>query len=52
MDQITNMNSKTPILNVGFFFKIDQERDLAESVYLSEAPTPPSFLFGGGKSVL
>ncbi len=30
----------------GIFSKIGMERDLAAGVYLSEAPSPPRFLFG------
>ncbi len=36
----------TPNPNGRLFFKIDLQRDLAAGVYLSEAPSPPRFLFG------
>ena len=31
--------------------KIDLERDFVAGVYLSEAPSPPRFLFWGGKAI-
>jgi hypothetical protein len=34
------------------FLKIDLQRDLAAGVYLSEEPSPPRFLFVGGKAIL
>ncbi len=43
IDQIT---IKTPNPKGRLFLKIDLERDLAAGVYLSEAPSPPRFLFG------
>jgi hypothetical protein len=43
MDQIT---IKKPNPKGRLFLKIDLERDLAAGVYLSEAPSPSSFLFG------
>jgi hypothetical protein len=42
-DQIT---IKTPNPKGRLFLKINMERDLAADVYLSEAPSPPRFLFG------
>jgi hypothetical protein len=35
-----------------FCLKIDLLRDLAAGVHLSEAPSPPRFLFGLGKAIL
>ncbi len=32
--------------------KIDLQRDFPTGVYLSEAPSPPRFLFGSGKVIL
>jgi hypothetical protein len=43
MDQIT---IKTSNPEGRIFLKNDLERDLAEGDYLSEAPSPPRFLFG------
>jgi hypothetical protein len=43
MDQIT---LKTPNPKVRLFLKIDLYRDLAAGVNLSEASSPPRFLFG------
>jgi hypothetical protein len=48
MDQI---NIKTPNPKGRLFLKIYLQRDLAAGVYLSEAPFPPIFVWGG-KTIL
>jgi hypothetical protein len=49
MDKIT---IKTPNPKGRLFIKIGLQRDLAEGVYLSEAPSPPRFFVRGGKAIL
>ncbi len=40
------LSVKTPNPKGRLFLKIEPKRDLAGGVYLSEAPSPPRFLFG------